>query len=86
MCVIQESNKMLFLFESASQSRNLNSNFNSHLKLNSLYGSFCRSVGRLFILAEDLSAFGQQLAMAPVVACSSDKTVGDCRRQSATGV
>ena len=46
---------------------------------------FCRSVGRLFIiLAEGSSAFGRQLSMAPVVACSSDQTVGDCREQSPT--
>ena len=64
----------------------MNSNLNSHLNLNSVDGSFCRSVGRLFILAEDLNAFGWQMAMTPVVACSSDKTVGDCRRQSATEV
>ena len=86
VCAIQEAHMMLFRRVNTSQLRNLNLNLNSHLNLNSVDGSFCRSVGRLFILAEDLTAFGRQLAMTPVVAFSSDKTVGDCHRQLETEV
>ena len=61
VCAIQESHKMLCLVVDTSQSRNLNSNFKSHVNLNSVDESFCRSVGQLFIHAEDFSTFGPQL-------------------------
>ena len=87
MCVvIQKEHIMLFLGVNTAKRRNLNSNSNLHLNLNSVDGSFCRSFGRLFILFESSSAFERQLAMTPVVTRSSDKTVGDCRGQSATEV